>query len=166
MTELRVKLPLPMDIAGTLMKIVGLTWPNTVIKDGSGEHGWRSEHQLVFDIPDEDRHKSPKKQAKYEATKQHLSPHDGELTKLGPNNIGVSPVEHLATHWVNMAKQAFEVMDAPNYLEATVRDKTADGFQEYVFYVAKSKDQTPHALRLKAEKERDDLQAQLDERLS
>lgn len=73
-------------------------------------------------------------------------------------------MEWLADHWVKMAKQAFDEMPAPNYLEATARDK--DTGQEYVFYVAKAKDKTPHELRLAAEKQRDNLQAQLDEWLS
>ena len=33
MAEIRIGLPLPMDITGTLLNVIGLTWPGAVIKN-------------------------------------------------------------------------------------------------------------------------------------
>jgi hypothetical protein len=152
MVEIRIGLPLPIDITGTLINIIGLTWPGTAVKNSHAK--WRHEEQLVLEIPDADRHKSPKEAQRYAAVKQHLDAEaDACITALGPAGVSVGVPEHLARVLVTLAKSWFEhYPDAENYLESTVYDP--DSRQRFVFYVAKSKGQTPHELRLAAELDR------------
>lgn len=157
-TTIKIDLPLPMDIAGTLMQVIGLTWPNTVIKQD--EARFPSERALVMEVSDEDRHKSAKARKKYEKHKQHLSKWDSDITELTPNAVGVSPHEYLAKQWCAMARQTMEMFpDAHNYLESVVQDR--DTRNRWVFYVARSEGQTPHALRKVAEKRVEELEAEV-----
>ncbi|SHZ98539.1 hypothetical protein [Mycobacteroides abscessus] len=160
-TQIRIELPLPIDITGTLINIIGKTWPGTMIKDDGTD--WRSERRLVLEIPDEQRHKSPKKAKKYEEVKQHLHAEaDALMTELGPNGAGFGIPEYLTDILVGMAKIWFtQEPDAKNYIETTVRDP--ETHHRYVFYVARSEGQTPHALRTQAETELETVKAELAE---
>lgn len=159
--ELRIKLPLEMDVASTLLKVIGLTYPRTQI--GRDDHKWDYERELVLLIDQRDRHKSPKAKRKYEKIRDYAdgwSP--GALTELGPDGVAASPHELLALSWVDMARKSFAMFpDAANYIENTVYDEETG--QRYVFYVAKSKEQTPHELRQKAEARVAELEAELAE---
>ncbi|SHY53698.1 hypothetical protein [Mycobacteroides abscessus] len=159
--QIRIELPLPIDITGTLINIIGKTWPGTMIKDDGTD--WRSERRLVLEIPDEQRHKSPKKAKKYAEVKQHLRAEvDALITELGPNGAGFGIPEYLADILVGMAKIWFtQEPDAKNYIETTVRDPETR--HRYVFYVARSEKQTPHALRTQAETELDTVKAERDQ---
>ena len=158
MTEVRIDLPLPGDIVSTLIQVIGITYPNTVIKTDD-RPDWDKRHQLVLEIDEADRHKTPKKRKKYEEAKQHASVKQVDITELTPNSVGVSPWEWLAKSWVAMAKDGMEMFGADNYLETTLMDPEIN--QRYVFWVAKSKEQTPHALRQKAEQRIAVLEAEI-----
>ncbi len=154
----RIELPLPMDIAATLIDIIGKTWPRTMIADD--EH--KSERRLALHIDQRDRHKTAKKQQKYEEIKSYADGWVSNLTELGPNSVGVSPHEILAKMWVDLARQTFTMWpDANNYVESTVYDD--ETHQRYVFWVAKSDRQTPHELRQQAEARVEELQAKVAE---
>lgn len=159
-TDIRIDLPLPLDISGTLIQVIGLTYPGAVIKNSG--HKWDHERQLVLSIPDADRHKSPKKAEKYAKVKAHLEANaDGLLTELGANGASLGIPEHLGRIMLALG-QSWVAMypDAANYVEVTVRDRETN--KDWVFYVARSEKQTPHALRRAAESERDELRAELD----
>lgn len=160
-TQIRIELPLPIDITGTLINIVGKTWPGTMIKDDGTN--WCGERRLVLEIPDDQRHKSPKTAKKYAEVKQHLSAEaDALITKLGPNGAGFGIPEYLADILIGLTKIWFtQEPGAKNYIETTVRDP--ESHQRYVFYVAKSEKQTPHALRTKAEAELETVKAERDQ---
>ena len=162
--EVRIQLPLPTDIAATLIQIVGTTWRRTQIAD-DGHNGLRP-RELVLVIDPKDRFKTAKGKKKYEKAKRHLSEEDliiPWLTELGPNGASVSPHEFLVKWWVDLARRSFELMDAPNYLETEVWD--TDTRQNYIFHVARgSKDgSTPHGLRMAAEKKLEEAQARITE---
>ena len=148
-TDVRIGLPLPMDITGTLLNIIGLTWPGTVVKTGEGPS---YDRHMVLGIPNSQRHKSAKAAEKYTKRKQFLNADtESDLTNLDPSGVSFTWPEYLAKTWVNLARECWEKFpDAKNYLESTVLDRETK--QEYVFYVARSKGQTPHALRDAAEK--------------
>lgn len=160
--QIRVELPLPIDISATLTAIIGKTWPGSVIKDDGNDKGWNSERRLVFEIPDGERHKSPKHAKKYAKLKEHLSAYsDVDVTDLGPNKQGFSMPEYLALMYTEFAREAFnQEPRAKNYIETKLQDKETG--KQFVFTLARSKEQTPHALRMKAEAERDALKAKLE----
>lgn len=167
--DVRIELPLPMDITATLLRVIGLTWPGTMIKDGKGE--WRSDSRLVLAIPTAERHKSPKKAEKYAKAKAHLDGWaDTVLNDLGPSGFGFGLPEYIAELLIGMCRVQFEMFpDAENYLESTVYDR--ENHTSYVVICARSEKQTPHELRQQAEAERDDalreverLRAALDDR--
>jgi hypothetical protein len=150
LTEIRIGLPLPMDITGTLLNVIGLTWPGAVIKGGDDMP--TVPRHMVVGIPDKQRHKSVKAAEKYAKRKEFLDANaDADITELDPSGVGFSWPQWLAAQWVAMARQCWEKFpDASNYLQSEILDK--DTKQRYVFYVAKSKGQTPHQLRDAAEK--------------
>lgn len=151
--DVRIELPLPMDITATLLRVIGLTWPGTLIKDGKGQ--WRSDSRLVLAIPKSERHKSPKKAEKYEKVKAHLDGWaDTVLNDLGPSGAGFGLPEYVADLLIGMCRMQFELYpDAENYTEAEVYDR--ENHQRYVVICARSDEQTPHELRRQAEAGRD-----------
>lgn len=151
MVKIRIELPLPMDISGTLLNAIGLTWPGAVIAQDTNSRGDWDRH-MVVGIPAAQRHKSVKAAEKYAKRKQYLSADaDSDITELGPDGVSFSWPNYLAQSWVAMAMQCWEKFpDAKNYLESTVFNR--DTNERYVFYVAKSEGKTPHALRKAAEK--------------
>lgn len=156
--EVRINLPLPFDIASTLIKVIGATWPGTLIKQG--DSAWKTERQLILEIPDKERHKDAKKRKRYHAEKQFADAFDGQLTELGPDGVGLSPHQHLVALWVDLARQSFDMWPgASNYLESTASDK--DTGERYVFWVAKSPSQTPHELRKRADARVAELEAEV-----
>lgn len=159
-TQIKIELPLPIDITGTLINIVGLTWPGTVIKDDGTD--WKNHRRLVLEVPDKDRHKKPKDAKKYAKVKSHLDGYaDVDVTELGPNGAGFGMPEYLAAQYIAFAREAFkQAPEAKNYLETVLRDP--ETHNRFVFYVAKSEGQTPHALRQQAETERDKIAAELE----
>lgn len=158
--DVRIELPLPMDITATLLQVIGLTWPGTMIKDGKGE--WRSDSRLVLAIPESQRHKSPKKAEKYAKVKAHLDGWaDTVLNDLGPSGVGFGLPEYVADLLIGMCRMQFEMFpDAENYTSSTVYDR--ENHQRYVVICARSDKQTPHALRRQAEAERDAARAEVE----
>jgi len=66
--------------------------------------------------------------------------------------------------WVAGFTQMFIDQGAKNYIELSLRNAlNASDPVEYIFHIQKRDGKTPHELRLEAEKERDALQAKLDE---
>lgn len=150
MEEIRIGLPLPMDITGTLLKVIGLTWPGAVIMNSDDP---RHDRHIVVGIPAAQRHRSAKAAGKYANRKEFLNANsDADITEMNAHGVAFNWPEWLAKSWVAMAKQCWEKFpDAKNYLQSEILDRD-DTKQRYVFYVAKSEGQTPHALREAAEK--------------
>jgi hypothetical protein len=158
--DIRIELPLPMDIVATLINVIGLTYPGAVIKQGAGAS--RLDNRLVIGIPKAERHKSAKKAEKYAKRKAFLDADtEAFISELGPGAISMGLPEYLANIMTAMARTWFEFHpDAKNYIEVKVRDR-AEPFNEWVFAVARSEGQTPHALRAKAEADVAVVQEQL-----
>lgn len=158
--DIRIELPLPIDITATLIQVIGLTWPGTMIKDGKGE--WRSDNRLVLSIPDAERHKSPKKAEKYAKVKAHLDANtDAWINSLGPGGTSIGLPEYVSRLLIAMCQAQFEQFpDAENYIESKVYD--TENHTHWVVICARSDEQTPHELRQQAEAERDELRAEVE----
>lgn len=159
MVEIRIGLPLPMDVASTVLQIIGKTYPGTVIAKDS-ENKRRYKREIVLEIPDDERHNTPKAKKKYLKWRRGLQKWDSDITQLGPDGVSVAPFEWLAKQWAVMAQRSFELEPAAvNYLEGQVFTKDVPG--RFVFYIAKSDRQTPHELRTIAETQLADTREQL-----
>jgi hypothetical protein len=105
----RIDLPLPTDVAGTIIKMFGLTYPHTMIADD--EHTWRHERKLVLKIDPADRHNNAKAMKKYREIRDNADGWIGWTTELGPNGVGMAPHEMLAKSWVDLAKKGFALIE-------------------------------------------------------
>lgn len=171
MATIRINAPLPLDVAGTLMRAVGTLYPGTTIGiPGPGE-------ALVLNITDEDRGVTDQVMAEMAELKEfadaataelELAQTDGESLKSTSGGwlaqilvpAGKAFLTSIgAEHYVEQ-----EVIDpaggddTPGEMEMSMRDPDEPGVR-YVFSVARSPEQTPHQLRLKAERELEELRA-------
>lgn len=136
-TDVEIRLPLPLDLAGTLLNLIGAAYPKAQVRM-SGSH-------MTVAIDPADRIPDGDLETYLESfTPSMLEPGVGE-TLL--QRDGVSAPEWLAHVLGEIAQAALD--NAPNYIEAPLRLTATSG--EMVMTVARSEGQTPHALRMAAE---------------
>lgn len=87
--DVRIELPLPVDISATLISIIGLTWPGTVIKNGGAG-------SLLLQIPAAERHKNAKRAAEYAKVKSTSTP---RWTWTSPNWIPTAQASVCRNIW-------------------------------------------------------------------
>lgn len=147
-----IKLPLPMPIAGTLMKLIGTAWPEARIGDDSYGSG------MTFIIPQGAKPKRVTKAAAKAIVDDH--PTDvvlPDVVEFGPNGMNTSVSRMVADQLVVAARETFtENPDALNYTETLVTDR--ENGARYVMIFARSPQQTPHKLRMGAERALKDAQ--------
>lgn len=158
----RFDLPLPLDMAATLMNLLGLAYPGAMIDLRHGDP-----RRMVIRVPDGERRR-PKRVSKRAAEAARAIANDedeegllGEMSEAG--NVMIHPPERLAKAMVASLEASFE--DEPlaeNYLEWKLHDRSNHA-RTWVVIAARSEGQTPHALRMKAEQERDAALALLAE---
>lgn len=153
-TPIRIGLPLPFDVVASLSYAFDAMYPDSKIKT-SAHPG-----EMVILIDDEHRRprvgKKKLRDAKVTAEAgiadvQVLGWEDDHLALSTPEELSLmlaAPCAHLIA--------AFE--DAVNYVELEVEH---DG-NRYTVAACRSRGQTPHALRMKAEQERDEARAEVD----
>lgn len=147
MTDIAIKLPLPLSVSGTLMNLVGAAWPDAQIVDNQDGILTGGKH-VVFRIPD-----APAKPVDADAVAQAVvepGEDDLDLLELGPNGVSMTRPKHLSAAMLQIMLNAFaEHIDAVNYLENKVHDPSEG--KVYVMIFARSEGQTPHELRMAAE---------------
>jgi len=157
-TEIRIATPLPMDVAGTLMQLIGTAYPSAVIVSTPAGGMFDREYALVMKVDPAQRAKRVTKKQAEEAKPDDIE-HETDFLGFDNGWISASPPEELGLYLGEIAHQMFTSTDgAINYVEWEVRAGEQD---RYVLSVAKSKEQTPHALRTKAEARVAELEAQL-----
>lgn len=169
-TPIVIRGPLPMDVAGTLMTLIGTAYPSAVI-DGSGEHlrGWGSaERAFVLLIDPKERARTVSERAAAEAKVDAEDAPGDALGFTAENDAAIlhtSAPEDLCRILGGYAHHIFEAMAGDNYIEWEVRHQPEGQayYSRYVLSVARSKGQTPHALRTKAQGELDQLRAAVRE---
>lgn len=154
-TTITVGLPLPMDVAGTVMKLIGTAYPNASISNGAGG--------MNFSIPYGDRPKelpedfSPETQLENSAEVLSFGPDEnGALT------LGISTPSDLAEICFEVMRTSFEGNpDALNYLETKCYDRNNHDF--YIMTFQRGKGKTPHEMRQLAETKLEEANAKIDE---
>lgn len=121
-TEVKIALPLPMDVASTLIQIIGTAYPNTQMKTDSGRY-----LELVIDEDDRFKNKTSKKRIL--AAKQFIEDEqNAQLTELRNGQPSVSTPEWIAQSVGFMVERLFEeTPDAENYFQMDVRNRIPAG---------------------------------------
>lgn len=148
---------IPMDVANTLMEVIGLAYPNAKMGQEPGA-------AFVLIVDDEDRAPRTKvgTRAAAKAFRPREVPEDDETLLLGfdGQNLRVAPPEVLTRHMAEVAALTLKAVDgASNYVE---QKATHPELGDFVVIMARSKGQTPHELRQKAVDERDELAHQIE----
>ena len=152
-TKIRIGLPLPLDVAGTLLQLIGRAYPDCIIH----QEGHR---EMVLSISDAQRIDPDSIDTDGLPLQADEDLADAALTELGPQGVGMGWPEKLAAEFAGMAAGMLEAFpDAKNYLETQFTDRD-DPTKEYVLIVARSKGQTPHQLRQAAEARVAELEAE------
>jgi len=140
MTKIQVSLPLPMDVAGTVMRVIGAAYPTALI-EGNGR-------SMTFLIPEKAR---PRKVSKAKAKPDEILDPATDLLELGPQGISISTPEHLAAASLEIMQASFDQFpDAKNYLEQRCYDHKTH--KAYVMTFQRVEGQTAHELRQEAER--------------
>jgi hypothetical protein len=150
--DIKVATPLPSNVVLTLGALIDAAWPGSELAVNED----RFTHQVIFRIDNAARR--PLDDA--DAAALHVDPVGIEVSSLGPEGAAViTPVE-IAANLLPTIQAAFEKFpDAENYLEMPVHDRS-DGHR-YLLTFARSKDQTPHELRVRAERELADARGRI-----
>lgn len=172
---IRIGLPLPVDVFATLGNLIDKAWPGADIitdpeKAGVPREfwpGWRGGEQLIRIDTTRKPKAVSKKAAQETAAENYVEDDEERLTTGGIDEDGwvkMSAPEDLQMHLGLVAHTILEgTQGALNYLEWQMSDP--DG-NTTVLSVARSKGQTPHQLRMKAEAERDELREAVRELLA
>lgn len=146
-TVITIRLPLPMPVYGTMMKLVGAAYPDAQIGDSRYGDG------LNFIIPKGATAKRVSKAAS-KAVELVDGIDDVDVLRAGPEGLDLSMSRRIAEDYLVAARETFKANpDAVNYVEHTVVDR--ETHQRYVLIFARSPLQTPHELRMAAEAARE-----------
>lgn len=174
--RLNIGLPLPLDVVNTASGILSKAWPGSMIDSNySGGLFGGGSGVLSILIPEKEARR-PRR-----VTKKDIEDARPEPTGLGPewdgDVIGVEPEgedgivfrfgtpEALGNLLVQSCREVLAAQpEAANYLEWTMHEKDASA--SYVLSVARSKRQTPHELRMKAEAKVDAARVVLNDMLA
>lgn len=139
MTRIQIALPLPMDVAGTVMRVIGMAYPEALMEG--------RDRSMTFLIPEGAR---PRKGTKAKAKPEKREELDTELLEVGPEGVSISTPEVLAAHALEIMKASFkEFPDAKNYLEQRCYDR--ETHKGYVMTFQRVEGKTAHELRQEAE---------------
>jgi uncharacterized protein (DUF2267 family) len=158
-----IALPLPSDVVTTLINVVGLAYPGTMI-DVSGERVRTEREMLRLRIPQGERNRdSASREAIANAKRCSVDEHEATLTSFRDTLAAQTP-QQVSEILGSIAAQIF--VDNPtalNYVQTEMSARDPADQHRYVVIVAKSDGQTPHALRRKAEIENERLRARITE---
>ena len=138
---IRITYPLALSIAGPLCQAIGTLWPGAMVSTTESD-------ALVMTVPDKGPQRLTKKAAR-EILGADDHDHDGAITRSGPGKLTVTPDDA----WDELALFAYVVLTASgaiNYVEREVTDRETG--ERFVVIAARSPGQTPHVLRMKAER--------------
>ncbi|HEX9088891.1 MAG TPA: hypothetical protein VF867_15340 [Arthrobacter sp.] len=142
--DIKVSTPLPSNVVMTLGALIDAAWPDSQLAFNED----RFTNQVIYRINNASRRAVPDE----EAAALHVEPAtDGiDIIGLGPEGVSMLTPSQVAANLLPVIKTAFEEFpDAENYLEMPIIDP--ETHHRYVLTFARSKEQTPHALRMVAE---------------
>lgn len=149
-TPIEFKLPLPLDVAGTLLRLIGGAYPNAKVRPTNNG-------VMTVEIGTKDRVPDADVDAFLEGFTPDLL--DPEVGVSMLTEQGITAPQWLSAMLGRMADVALG--DAPNYIEAKFTLHN-DGIQR-LLTVARSPEQTPHELHMQAKDRINALEAKLSE---
>lgn len=153
--EIRIGLPLPMDVVGSLMHALAVMYPDGAIDAKRSRVG-----EMVAVIPDVSRYAKVDDRELQAAKVTTDDPKmEGLLAQWDADGMGISFPEYTRLRLSEICVAILSHEEAPNYLEWPV---TAPDGQRYAVAACRSMGQTPHALRMQAEQERDAALAEVE----
>jgi len=154
-TPIRIGLPLPMDLVMSLTNAIGTMYPDATM--GGDGPGYGSE--LVLNVSHDDRRPKATKKALRDAKVTSADPED-ELEMAGFKNgtLTVNTPREAAERLATWAHTLLAGQDAANYVEQVATD--GEG-RRLVLIAAWSEEQTPHELRLAAERRAEEAETRL-----
>jgi len=144
--EVRVGLPLPLDVMTTIWQAFAVLWPGARVDTRRG-----TPQDLIVVIPDGERMTEPTRGA-LAAAKEYSEDTslEGLLASMDPDGtIGLSLPQVANLKLAEICVAMLTASEAVNYLETPVTTK--DG-QRFAVAACRSIKQTPHQLRMDAEK--------------
>ena len=142
-TLVRIALPIPLDIVGQIMKLVGTLYPNSTVKTQGGDH-------MVLCIPDSDRYLDDDDDTLDSASPATRGSRQAEaiLEQIKDGVFSISEAEFVGRLFAGIFGKLLDDSEAPNYLQITMAG--ADG-QHYAVIVCRPGQPSPHDLREAAE---------------
>ncbi len=153
-----IRLPAPVDQVAAVTQLLGKAWPTAKI--GSGPHC-----QIL--IPRRPKPKRVTQVAMADILKELATEDDPDVELVGFRDGHLSfSVDSKDEAWQRLASWAYIALsffEAPNYVEQEVDVTDPEGTTRRMLLTACwSKEQTPHALRAKAERELAECRAELE----
>lgn len=156
-TSIRIAAPLPLNVAGALMQMIGTAWPEAVIQQSERN----VLHMLVpparaADVDQEFLERLGKTTEDVTAEAEFLGFRDGWLA--------LAPPEELQIHLGGVAHSIFtsHQPDAINHVEWEVKTGNEPDDAHYVLSISTRKERTPLAMRKQAEAEVERLKSLLE----
>lgn len=135
-TAVRIRGPLPADILGTILQLIGSAYPSA--RFSSGDDG----DAFTLLIPDHERPENA----------DGITGEPLEVIRLDPTGISFSIPQELAVTMTSVMEAAFAEFEPDNYLETQVSVPASEGgFRRYAMIFARAPEQSPHELRQAAE---------------
>lgn len=110
-----INLPLPIDIAATMMRAVGAIWPNCTVDMSSYSD------RMKFHVPAADRLADDldldEVRAARIAEREEIEP---TLTRIGDGQLGGSPAPHYVDYVATLAEAFLDEHNAASYVEQTL----------------------------------------------
>lgn len=150
--EIRIQLPLALDVAGSVTQAVGALYPGAMISTSDPR-------VLAIQIPDASRRKRVSKKALASLKVDSDSPEtDSQMTRFDGQTLSTTVPEALQI----LGRYALAVLEGVNGVANYVEQQmTIPSGRRLHFAVSWTEKQTPHELRLIAEHERDEARAAL-----
>ena len=150
--DIKVATPLPASVLLTLGSLLEAAYPGTQLATNDDRH----RDQVVFRIDSAARVDVDDETAR--GLRVEPGTEDLDVLALGPEGVKTLTPELIADSFVPVIKAAFEQNpDAANYLEFTLRD--SEHGNRYLLTFCRSAGQTPHELRMLAERKLEQARA-------
>ncbi|WP_068059341.1 hypothetical protein [Nocardia xishanensis] len=158
-----IVLPLPLDVAATLINLIGTAYPGAQMDASGGRDGWGRE-VMRMQIPSAERYASAAARDEIQAAKRVVEDERETMLASVRDGIAVSTPEEIQHQLGYLCSRFF--LDNPaavNYVEVEMDVQNRDTRERFVLTVRRAEGKTPHALRKEAEAEVERLRARLAE---
>ncbi len=153
-TDIKIATPLKSSVLLTLGNLIDAAWPGSQLVTNED----RFTQQVIFRID----HAVQAEVDESAAADMLVEPDelDVDIVSLGPEGIQTLTPEIIGANFLPVIKEAFaKNPEAQNYLEFTLIDK--EDHHRYLLTFCRSAQQTPHELRMAAERELDEARGKI-----